>query len=1069
MVIERIYMMSYKTLSRERKDLQAKGLLPDFYTTGGYQLLKNNYLWAETPLAQYQAIAKSASIHVEGKMPLPMGCTYKTWYEAFFDLLWKGWLSPSSPVLSNMGNPLRGMPVSCSGQFISDSIDGFYTNLHESAVLSKNGFGTSAYVGAVRPRGAAMMNNTGKASGVMPVIDMFAQMANDVSQGCYDKDTEVLTENGFITFEQLISLKENDTILRVAQVTDSNDVEFVEPLDYIKYIHNGEMIKVKDRNIDLLLTPNHNMVYKRQERVSTKKDANGKYISNEKYVNDNWLVKPIEEMKFYRDIYMYHSASKKDGEKELSNWERFLIAYQADGSPTKNCATAARFRLKKVRKYERLISILKNLDLSYSERVNKDNVYEIYVNTQRDLPKTFSWVEQKISTVSSDWCEAFLVEVSNWDSSIVRNDDKTFSFRYSSIHKINVDMLSAIASICGYRQNVEIVTNREGNRQDIWQAYFSSGNKFGCEKLTMEKEYYSDYAYCIEVPSHKLIVRRNGKTIVCGNSNRRGSIALYMEINHDDFYEVINKLEQNPKKYNIGWNITDAFIEKLNNRDVDAINRFQETLRVKMITGKGYYFFVDKVNRMLPAMWKDNDKFVVKASNLCFTGDTMVAVADGRRAVSIRELAEHSNGVGQFKVYSSRPTDREWINEIKTAIAFKTGSNKEVVKITLSNGSSFKCTPDHELALTEAGRYIEARKSLGVLLQGYGNKSLGVRVVSVEAAGYEDVYDLTVEDNHNFNIITSTEDSEYLQCSGVLVHNCTEISLYANEEESFTCVLSSMNLAKYDEWKDTSAVYVATVFLDCVASEFIRQAKSKNILQKAVQFTENNRALGLGLLGFASYLSKNMIPFEDLRAHFINIEIAKLLKKESHRASEDMAKHLGEPLNCVGHGRRNTHTLAIAPTKSTALLLGGASESISPHISMTFTQITPAGEVERINPELVALMKSKNIFSKKHIQEIIEKKGSVQEVSWLTEEEKLVFRTAFEINQEVLIRYASMRQRYIDQGQSINLFFAGNADEQEIARIHKLAFEDPYILSLYYVYSRKDTVVAKQSECLACM
>jgi len=572
--------MIYDELSQTRKQLQSEGLLPEWYTTGGYQLLKNNYLWADTPLAQYQAIAKSAAVYVEGKMPLPAGCTFSTWYDVFFNLLWKGWLSPSSPVLSNMGNPSRGMPVSCSGQYIHDSIEGFYTNLHESAMFSKHGFGTSAYVGDVRPRGTPMMSNTGKASGVMPVIDMFAQMANDVSQG----------------------------------------------------------------------------------------------------------------------------------------------------------------------------------------------------------------------------------------------------------------------------------------------------------------------------------------------SNRRGSIALYIEIDHKDFYEVINKLEQNPKRYNIGWNVTDAFIEKLNNGDEDSINRFQETLRVKMITGKGYFFFVDKVNRMRPAMLRKSDRFVVKASNLC-----------------------------------------------------------------------------------------------------------------------------------------------------------SEINLYANEEESFTCVLSSMNLAKYDEWKDASAVYIATVFLDCVASEFINQAQSKNILEKAVRFTENNRAVGLGLLGFASYLSKNMIPFEDLRAHFINIEIAKLLKTDSHKASEDMAKYLGEPKNCKGFGRRNTHTLAIAPTKSTALLMGGASESISPHIAMTYTQVTPAGEIERVNPELVELMKKKNIFSKKHLQEVIERKGSVQDVSWLTDEEKLVFKTAFEINQEVLLRYASQRQRYVDQGQSINLFFAGDTPEEEIARIHQIAFLDPYIGSLYYIYSRKDAVVAKQSECLACM
>jgi ribonucleoside-diphosphate reductase alpha chain len=908
--------MDYNQLSNERKQLQKDKLLPEWYTTGGWQLMKANYLWAKTPVEQYRAIANAAARHVEGKMPLPLENgkhVYLSWYDAFFQLLWNGWLSPSTPVLSNMGNSDRGMPVSCSGGFIDDSIDSFYKCLHEGAILSKYGFGTSAYVGAIRPRGAPMMKGTGKASGPMPSIDMLSQMTNDVSQGCYDNETEILTEKGFISFEELIYLKEKGQILKVAQVNENNFIEFVEPLDYIKYNYTGEMIRVKDsKNIDLLLTPNHNMVYKTLERVSTKKDENGKYISNKKQLDPKWKTKSIEDMKFYRNIYMYHSAFKKEGEETLSDWDRFLIAYQADGSPCKNCKTAARFRFKKIRKYERLISILNNLNLEYSENFTKDNVYEIYVNTHNNLYKTLSWVKDKLSSVSSLWCEEFLKEVSNWDSSIVVNTEKLFSFSYSSLYKINIDILSTLSSLCGYKQKFKLITEREGNRNDLWHIYISNGDIFGCEKLTPEKEFYSNFVYCVEVPSHKLVVRRSGQTVVCGNSNRRGSIACYLEIDHPDFYEVLNNLEENPKRYNIGWNITEKFINRLDAGDEEALDRYQSALKVKLKTGKGYFCFIDKINKYKPEMYVKHDK-IVKAQNLC-----------------------------------------------------------------------------------------------------------------------------------------------------------AEITLFADNENTFTCVLSSMNLAKYDEWKDTNAIYIATVFLDCVASEFVKIAKEKDILHKAVKFTEENRALGLGLMGFSSLLSKRMIAFEELQAHLLNIEIAKSLKEESHRASKDMAEYLGEPLICKGFNRRNTHTMSLAPTKSTALIMGGVSESISPHIGMTYTQVTPAGEVDRVNPELVELMKSKNIFSKKHLQEVIERKGSVQEVSWLTDREKLVFRTAFEINQEVIIRYASMRQKYIDQGQSLNLYFAGNADEKEISRIHQLAFKDPNILSLYYIYSRKDTVVAKNEECIAC-
>ena len=174
----------YQTLSAERKDLQKKGLLPSFYTTGGYQLFKEKYLWSETPRDQYRAIAKTAASHVEGKLPLPksISVNFKSWEDAFFTGMWNGWLSPSTPVLSNMGNPPKGLPVSCSGLYIKDSIDGFYSSLREAAILTKNGFGTAGYLGDIRPRGSKISGG-GTAEGVLPVIKMFSQMSKDVSQG----------------------------------------------------------------------------------------------------------------------------------------------------------------------------------------------------------------------------------------------------------------------------------------------------------------------------------------------------------------------------------------------------------------------------------------------------------------------------------------------------------------------------------------------------------------------------------------------------------------------------------------------------------------------------------------------------------------------------------------------------------------------------------------------------------------------------------------------------------------------------------------------------------------------
>lgn len=158
--------------SEERKALQENGTLPLWYSTGGFQLLKENYLWADTPIDQYRAIAECASKHVISRFPEA--------YDKFFNLLWDGWLSPSTPILANMGRGI-GLPVSCSGGYVDDSINGFYEARHETAILTKYGFGTSSYLGDIRPRGTPYRG--GQASGVLPVFKGFKQDMNEVAQG----------------------------------------------------------------------------------------------------------------------------------------------------------------------------------------------------------------------------------------------------------------------------------------------------------------------------------------------------------------------------------------------------------------------------------------------------------------------------------------------------------------------------------------------------------------------------------------------------------------------------------------------------------------------------------------------------------------------------------------------------------------------------------------------------------------------------------------------------------------------------------------------------------------------
>ena len=296
---------------------------------------------------------------------------------------------------------------------------------------------------------------------------------------------------------------------------------------------------------------------------------------------------------------------------------------------------------------------------------------------------------------------------------------------------------------------------------------------------------------------------------------------------------------------------------------------------------------------------------------------------------------------------------------------------------------------------------------------------------------------------------------------------CSEIVLHSDEDHTYTCVLSSMNAYHFDEWKDSGAVFIATVLLDCNVSAFLKRARTIEGMERAVRFTEKSRALGLGVLGFHSYLQKNMVAIEDFEAHTINMKIFKHLDDESTMASVYLADELGEPEWCKGHGVRNTHNCAIAPNMSSATICGQRSQGIEPMVANAFLQPSPSGDLQRINPIFLEIAKDRNKFTKKLIKGIIDKEGSVQHLDWLSDHEKMVFKTAFEIDQRVLLRLASSRQQFIDQGQSLNLFFAADESEAYIAEIHKEFLLDERLKGLYYVRTLAGVQAAK-NECQAC-
>ena len=319
--------------------------------------------------------------------------------------------------------------------------------------------------------------------------------------------------------------------------------------------------------------------------------------------------------------------------------------------------------------------------------------------------------------------------------------------------------------------------------------------------------------------------------------------------------------------------------------------------------------------------------------------------------------------------------------------------------------------------------------------------------------------------------------------NGLKVHMtniCSEITLHTDESHSFVCCLSSLNLAKYEEWKDTNLIYDATWFLDGVMEEFIQRAKGLRGFENSIRSAQKGRALGLGVLGWHTYLQEKGLPFEGLLAQFETRKIFSQLKIESERASMDLAESYGEPLWCSGTGMRNTHLRAVAPTVSNSKLSGNVSPGIEPWAANVFTEQSAKGTFIRKNPTLEKCLEDIGLNTSEVWNKILEDGGSVQDIDQLNGvligdhdiEIKEVFKTFKEINQLELVNQAGLRQQYIDQSVSLNLAFPSEATPKWINKVHFDAWKKG-VKTLYY--TRTESVLrgdiaakAMNEDCLAC-
>ena len=319
--------------------------------------------------------------------------------------------------------------------------------------------------------------------------------------------------------------------------------------------------------------------------------------------------------------------------------------------------------------------------------------------------------------------------------------------------------------------------------------------------------------------------------------------------------------------------------------------------------------------------------------------------------------------------------------------------------------------------------------------------------------------------------------------NGLKVHMtniCSEITLHTDESHSFVCCLSSLNIAKYDEWKDTNLIYDATWFLDGVMEEFIQKAKGLRGFENSIRSAVKGRAIGLGVLGWHSYLQSNGIPFEGLLAQFATRKIFSQIKIESERASRVLAEEYGEPLWCVGTGMRNTHLRAVAPTVSNSKLSGNVSPGIEPWAANVFTEQSAKGTFIRKNPILEQCLEDVELNTSEIWNKILEDGGSVQNIDELEGlligdhdiPFKDVFKTFKEINQLELVNQAGLRQQYVDQAVSLNLAFPSEATPKWINKVHMDAWKKG-VKTLYYM--RTESVLrgdlaakAMDESCIAC-
>ena len=836
----------------------------------------------------------------------------------------KGWYSLSTPIWANFGTQ-RGLPISCFGSNIGDSMESILETHSEVGMMTKYGGGTSAYFGKLRPRGATIRDN-GESSGSVHFMSMFENLINVVSQG--------KVRRGNFAAYLPIDHKDIEEFLQLR--TDGNPIQ---DLSFGVCISDAWMQSMIDGDAPkrkiwarvlqsransgypfLFFTDNVNKntvdVYK--DLSLTIDHTNLCVIGNQRVVSSRGLKTAKQLHEEGGSLVLF------DNEKVVTSSSMRLIEKNADvyriNLSNGMSHTVTGYHKIKTKAGRKSIDVA-CLDLKPGDK--------IAIQTTRGLFGNKNTID-----------EAFLLGMYQGDGT------QTELYRMIDVWENDFDLLDEIEA------TVERVCEKHGLQLAENGRIYNSPKFSNCEKMgTCEKKRLSSRGLA------KLGFQKGIVPEWIFESNEESQWAYIKGLFYTDGTIQIGESQGNPLQLSLA-NIDKPFLEQI--QIILANLGMQTSIRLLRKATK----------TLLP------------------------------------------DGHGGKKLYDSKTCYRLIIGNKNDALIFnqKTGF------------------------LDRKGVVLENREYRDNTKKFYS-------ILNIEYVGKEDVYCCTVDSKEHHWI-----------CNGVITHNCTEVMLPDTIDESFVCDLSSMNILYYDDWKDTDAIELLTMLLDAVMTEFIKKAKKILYLHRSVKFAEKHRALGIGWLGWHSYLQSKMIPFESMKAKLLNVQIAKKIKTDAYAASAKLAEMFGEPEILKGYGRRNTTLLAIAPTKSSSFIIGQVSEGIEAAKTNYYIKDLAKGKFTIKNIYLEKLLISKDKNTDEIWTSILKNGGSVQHLDILSQDEKDVFKTLQEISPKEIIIQAAQRQPYIDQGQSLNLMIHPSIPTKDVNALIIEAWKLG-VKSLYYQYS----------------